>query len=106
MKFVHLKTQCFLQLSLWTTQHRQKISLVIVYFFNHCFVMCLSDEGLAAMAETEGVIVQSDVIPSPPSFAQVSGNVYSLDARSPRKGTNYNIHEAAIYYILLSTALV
>ncbi|XP_067032639.1 E3 ubiquitin-protein ligase RNF10-like [Acropora muricata] len=28
------------------------------------------DDGLAAMAETEGVNMQSDVIPSPPSFAQ------------------------------------
>ena len=51
---------------------------------NHCFDLCLSDDGLAAMAETEGVHVQSDVIPSPPSFAQVSrkSNVYSLDAKS------------------------
>ena len=50
---------------------------------NHCFVLCLSDDGLAAMAETEGVNLQSDVIPSPPSFAQVSrkSNVYSLDAK-------------------------
>lgn len=62
-----------------------KLSLVIIYFqvFNHCFVLCLSDDGLAAMAETEGVNMQSDVIPSPPSFAQVSrkSNVYSLDAK-------------------------
>lgn len=46
-------------------------------------MLCLSDDGLAAMAETEGVNVHSDVIPSPPSFAQVSRkfNVYSLDAK-------------------------
>ena len=44
-------------------------------------MLCLSDEGLAAMTETEAVNVQSNVIPSPPSFAQVSRNVYSLDAK-------------------------